>query len=225
MMQNPILSGFHADPCICRRGGDYFIAVSSFEWYPGIPVYHSRDLKNWELHTHILTAESQFQLIGLPSGCGVWAPCLTWCEQDGLFYLVYGVMNAMDGGYFDIDNFVITAPDIRGPWSEPVYLHSAGFDASLFHDEDNRKWLTSLEWETREGYEQPGAICLVEYSPERKKYQLNAYRVLLTRARQGMVLCVPEGNSEDSTRLPEFYDGTYKYFRQIGIPELGDEKT
>ena len=63
------------------------------------------------------------------------------------------------------------------------------------------------------------------HSPERKKYQLNAYRVLLTRARQGMVLCVPEGNSEDSTRLPEFYDGTYKYFRQIGIPELGDEKT
>lgn len=144
MMQNPILSGFHADPCICRRGGDYFIAVSSFEWYPGIPVYHSRDLKNWELYTHILTAENQFQLTGLPSGCGVWAPCLTWCEQDSLFYLVYGVMNAMDGGYFDIDNFVITAPDIRGPWSEPVYLHSAGFDASLFHDEDNRKWLTSL---------------------------------------------------------------------------------
>ena len=63
------------------------------------------------------------------------------------------------------------------------------------------------------------------HSPERKKYQLNAYRVLLTRARQGMVLCVPEGNSDDSTRLPEFYDGTYKYFRQIGIPELGDEKT
>lgn len=63
------------------------------------------------------------------------------------------------------------------------------------------------------------------HSPERKKYQLNAYRVLLTRARQGMVLCVPEGNSEDPTRLPEFYDGTYKYFKQIGIPELGDEKT
>lgn len=168
-MRNPILSGFHADPCICRRGDDYFIAVSSFEWFPGVPVYHSRDLKNWELYTHILTEETQFQLIGLPSGCGVWAPCLTWCETDGLFYLVYGVMNSMDGGYFDIDNFLIAAPDIRGPWSEPVYLHSAGFDASLFHDEDNRKWITSLEWETREGYEQPGAICLVEYSPEQKR--------------------------------------------------------
>lgn len=169
MMRNPILKGFNADPCICRKGSDYFIAVSSFEWHPGVPVYHSKDLKNWELRTHILTKESQFQLCGLPSGCGIWAPCLTWHEADGLFYLVYGVMNSQEGGYFDIDNFLVSAPEIDGPWSEPTYLHSAGFDASLFHDDDDRKWLVSLEWETREGFEQPGAICLAEYSPQQKK--------------------------------------------------------
>ncbi|MCC8068087.1 MAG: family 43 glycosylhydrolase, partial [Clostridiales bacterium] len=66
------------------------------------------------------------------------------------------------------DNYLITASDIRGPWSRPVYLHSAGFDASIFHDSDGRKWVVSLEWETRDGYEKPGSICLVEYSPEKQ---------------------------------------------------------
>lgn len=58
--------------------------------------------------------------------------------------------------------------NMKGPWSEPIYLHSSGFDASMFHDDDGRKWIVSLEWETREGYEKPGAICMVEYSPEKK---------------------------------------------------------
>lgn len=78
-------------------------------------------------------------------------------------------MNSMNARYFDVDNFLITAENIEGPWSEPVYLQSAGFDASLFHDDDGRKWLVSLEWETREGYEKPGAICMVEYLPGEKK--------------------------------------------------------
>ena len=68
-----------------------------------------------------------------------------------------------------MDNFLICAKDIRGPWSEPVYLHSSGFDASLFHDTNGKKYVVSLEWETREGYEKPGAICMVEYSPEEKR--------------------------------------------------------
>ena len=141
MIRNPILTGFHADPCICRAGEDYYIACSSFEWFPGVPVYHSKDMKHWELYTHILTDDEKVRLTGLPASKGIWAPCLTYCEQEGLFYLVYGVMNSMNARYFDIDNFLVTAPDIRGPWSEPVYLHSAGFDASLLHDRDGRKWL------------------------------------------------------------------------------------
>ena len=78
-------------------------------------------------------------------------------------------MNSMNARYFDIDNFVITAKDIRSPWSRPVYLHSAGFDASLYHEEDGRKYLVSLEWETRDGYEKPGSICMAEYDPKAGK--------------------------------------------------------
>lgn len=169
MIHNPILPGFNPDPCICRKGNDFYLAVSTFEWMPGIPVYHSRDLKHWELYTHILTDDEKVDLKKLPSAKGVWAPCLTYCEAEDMFYVVYGVMNSMNARYFDVDNFLVTAKDLRGPWSEPVYLHSAGFDASLFHDDDGRKYIVSLDWETRENYEKPGAICLVEYDPVKKE--------------------------------------------------------
>ena len=169
MIQNPILPGFNPDPCVCRRGDDFYLAVSSFEWMPGIPVYHSKDLKHWELCAHVITDEAQADLKKLPASKGIWAPCLTWCESEGLFYVIYGVMNSMNARYFDVDNFLVTARDIRGPWSAPVYLHSAGFDASILHDGDGRKYVVSLEWETREGYEKPGAICVAEYDPAKKR--------------------------------------------------------
>lgn len=169
MIKNPIFKGFNPDPCICRKESDYYVAVSSFEWFPGIPIYHSKDLKNWELHTHVLTDDSQPDLRNLPSAKGIWAPCLTYSEKEDLFYVVYGVMNSMNARYFDVNNYLITAKNICGPWSEPMYIHSAGFDASLFHDADGRKWIVSLEWETRDGYEKPGAICLVEYSLAEKR--------------------------------------------------------
>ena len=70
MIQNPILPGFHPDPCICRKGDDYYLAVSTFEWFPGIPVYHSKDLKHWELLTHVLTDDEKVDLKKLPSAKG-----------------------------------------------------------------------------------------------------------------------------------------------------------
>ncbi|MDE3483059.1 glycoside hydrolase family 43 protein [Clostridioides difficile] len=169
MIKNPILPGFNPDPCICRKGDDYYLVVSSFEWFPGIPVYHSKDLKNWELYTHILTDETKIDLKKLPSSKGIWALCLTYCEEEDLFYIVYGIMNSMNARYFDVDNYLITSKDIKGEWSEPVYLHSSGFDASIFHDDDGKKWIASLDWETREGYEKPGVICLVEYCTKKKE--------------------------------------------------------
>ena len=168
MIQNPIFKGFNPDPCVCRKGDDYYAAVSSFEWFPGIPIYHSKDLKNWELYTHVLTDDKEVDLKKLPSAKGIWAPCLTYCKEEDLFYVVYGVMNSMNARYFDVDNFVITAKDIKGPWSKPVYLHSSGFDASMFHDDDGKKYVVSLEWETRAGYEKPGFISIVEYDPVKK---------------------------------------------------------
>ena len=169
MMKNPIFPGFNPDPCICKAGDDYFVIVSSFEWMPALPIYHSKDLKNWELYTHVIRSEEQADIRKLPSAKGIWAPCLTYCEEEKLFYVIYGVMNSMNARYFDVDNYLITASDIKGPWSEPIYLHSAGFDASILHDDDGKKYIVSLEWETREGYEKPGAVCIAEYSPVEKK--------------------------------------------------------
>ena len=85
MIENPILPGFHPDPCIVRRGDDYYIATSTFEWFPGIAIYHSRDLVDWKICTHVLTDEKTLDLRMLPSAKGIWAPCLTWCEREKCF--------------------------------------------------------------------------------------------------------------------------------------------
>ncbi len=162
MIKNPILKGCNPDPSICRKGSEYYIAVSSFEWFPAIPVYRSEDLKNWELFTNVLTDYSQIDLRNLPSGKGIWAPCLTYCEQNDMFYILFGCMHSTNARYHDCENFITCAKDIKGPWSKPVYVHSAGFDASLFHDDNGRKYVCSIDWETREGYEKPGEICVVE---------------------------------------------------------------
>lgn len=184
---NPILPGFHPDPCLCRQGDDYYLAVSSFEWFPGVPIFHSKDMKNWKLITHALNNNTHADLRRLPSAKGVWAPCLTWCEADGLFYLMYSIMNSMNARFFDVDNYLITAPDIYGPWSEPIYIHSAGFDPSMLHDEDGRKWITSLEWETRDGYHKPGKICIVEYDKELKHIIGTPKRIWRGGTRRGCI--------------------------------------
>lgn len=163
MIRNPILPGFNPDPSILRVGEDYYIATSTFEWFPGIAIYHSRDLKHWTLRTHALRDEAQLDLRRLPSAKGVWAPCLTYDEGAGLFYLAYSLMLSHNARYFDVDNFLITSSSIDGPWSAPVYLHSVGFDPSLFHDEDGRKYLACLEWELRGGPGRPGGIVVQEY--------------------------------------------------------------
>lgn len=157
MIQNPILPGFHADPCICRKGDDFYIAVSSFEWFPGIPIYHSKDMKNWELYSHALNNAEDPDLKKLPSAKGIWAPCLTYCEADDLFYVVYGVMNSMNARYFDVDNYLITAKDLRGPWSESgLFFILLVLMLLCFHDDDGKKYIVALEWETRTEYEETG---------------------------------------------------------------------
>lgn len=169
MITNPVLRGFNPDPSVVRNGDDYYVAVSTFEWLPGIPIYHSKDLQNWELYTHVLTETNAPDLKKLPSAKGIWAPCLTYSEADNRFFVVYGVMNSMNARYFDVDNYIISAENINGPWSEPVYLHSSGFDASLLNDDDDKKYIVSLEWENRDGYEKPGFISVAEYDSHTQK--------------------------------------------------------
>jgi len=160
-IQNPILTGFNPDPSILRVGEDYYIATSTFEWFPGVQIHHSRDLVNWRVLTHPLDRVSQLDMRGIDNSCGIWAPCLT--HHDGTFYLVYTNVKNMLPGPMDCDNFVVTAPAIDGPWSEPVYLHSLGFDPSLFHDENGRHWLIAMITEHRPGRAWFGGIVMQEY--------------------------------------------------------------
>lgn len=169
MIRNPILPGFNPDPSICRVGNDYFIATSTFEWYPGVQIHHSIDLVHWELVAHPLNRAAQLDLRGHPDSCGVWAPCLSF--SDGLFWLVYTDVRRYDGNFKDAHNFVVTASDVRADWSDPIYLNSSGFDPSLFHDENGRKWLLNLNWNHRAAglgqtprHSPFGGIVLQEYS-------------------------------------------------------------
>jgi xylan 1,4-beta-xylosidase len=144
MIRNPILPGFNPDPSICRVGSDYYIATSTFEWYPGVQIHHSTDLANWRLVRRPLERASQLDMRGNPDSCGAWAPCLS--HADGLFWLVYTDVKRLDGNFKDAHNYIVTAPDIEGPWSDPVHVNSSGFDPSLFHDEDGRKWFLNMIW-------------------------------------------------------------------------------
>jgi xylan 1,4-beta-xylosidase len=176
MIRNPILPGYNPDPSIVRVGEDYYLATSTFVWQPGIRLFHSTDLATWSLMGHGLTAE-EHDLRGLASHQGIWAPCLTFSTTEALFYLAYSLVHSTTADYFDVDNFLVTAPDINGPWSRPVYLNSIGFDASFFHDDDGRHWLLTLEWDPRDGYEHPGAIVLEEFDAERQELRGSTTRI------------------------------------------------
>lgn len=167
MIHNPILKGFNPDPSIVRVGDDYYIATSTFEWYPGVQIHHSRDLVHWQLVTRPLNRASQLDMRGNADSCGVWAPCLTYA--DGLFWLVYSDVKRKDGNFKDVHNYLVTAPAIEGPWSDPVYLNSSGFDPSLFHDEDGRKWLVNLVWDHRARPSKFGGILLQEYDAQARQ--------------------------------------------------------
>lgn len=171
MILNPILKGFNPDPSILRVDDDYYIATSTFEWYPGVQIHHSRDLVSWRLLTRPLRRASQLDLRGVPDSCGVWAPCLTYA--DGLFWLVYTdvkrygrtTVGGLSGASLrDFHNYVVTAERIDGEWSEPVYLNSSGFDPSLFHDDDGRKYLLNMLWDHRPGRNRFAGIVMQEYS-------------------------------------------------------------
>ena len=172
VIRNPILPGFNPDPSIVRVNDDYYIATSTFEWYPGVQIYHSRDLVHWRLLTRPLRRASQLNMLGDPDSCGVWAPCLT--HADGLFHLIYtdvkrygrtSVGGASGASLRDFHNYLVTSPTIDGEWSDPIYLNSSGFDPSLFHDDDGRKYVVNMLWDHRPGNNRFAGIVLQEYSP------------------------------------------------------------
>ncbi|WP_089154300.1 glycoside hydrolase family 43 protein [Micromonospora sp. NBS 11-29] len=166
-IHNPVLSGFHPDPSIVRVGDDFYLATSTFEWYPGVRVHHSRDLVHWRPLGGIVTDRRLLDLRGCGDSNGVWAPDLTY--HDRLFHLVYSDVASFASGYWDPQNYLTTAPDIEGPWSDPVKLHAHGFDAALFHDTDGSTWLLSMSADWRPGRDRFGGIEIQRYDREQRR--------------------------------------------------------
>lgn len=160
MIENPILRGFCPDPSIIRVGEDYYIATSTFEWWPGVKLFHSKDLKHWEQLPSPLRRLSQLNMVGDPTSGGIWAPCLSYA--NGTYYLVYTDVKTKKGRYYNNHNYIVQTDDIYGDWSEPAYLNSTGFDPSLFHDNNGKKYLVNM----RNGFK---GILLQEYDPINRK--------------------------------------------------------
>lgn len=132
--RNPILSGYYPDPSICRVGEDYYLINSSFAHFPGIPIFHSKDLVNWKQIGHVITRPDQLKYDNLGITRGIFAPAIS--HHNGTFYVICTMVDA--GG-----NFLMTAKDPAGPWSDPVWLGFDGIDPSIFFDNDGRAWIVN----------------------------------------------------------------------------------
>ena len=155
--RNPILPGCYPDPSICRVGEDFYLVTSTFEYFPGLPVFHSCDLVHWHQIGHVLDRPSQLPLAGIRSSGGLYAPTIRF--SSGVFY----VINTLVDGKTQSGNFIVTATNPAGPWSEPIWLKSAsGIDPSLFFDQDGRVWYTGSRMAAHSQYEGHTEIWLQE---------------------------------------------------------------
>ncbi len=204
---NPILKGFNPDPSMINVDGIYYIATSTFEWFGGVQIHSSNDLINWKLETRALQTTALLDLKGCPDSCGVWAPNLTY--HDGLFYLLYSNVKMFDGRWKDLKNYLTTATSIFGPWSDPVFINSSGFDASLFHDDDGRAYVVNMLVDHRNS-KFFGGIILQEYSYTEKKLLGDVHHIF-----QGSEIGITEG--------PNIYkhDGYYYLITAEGGTEYG----
>ena len=160
---NPILAGFYPDPSICRVGEDYYIVNSTFAYYPGIPIFHSKDLVDWQQIGHVLDRPEQLNLDGLGVSRGVFAP--TICYYNGIYYVTNTLV---DGG----GNFVVTAEDPVGPWSNLVWLPDVvGIDPSLFFDDDGTCYIiyNGEPPENKSLYDGHRALWMYEFDKKAKK--------------------------------------------------------
>lgn len=146
VISNPVLPGFSPDPSLIRVGEWFYLANSSFEWYPIVPIHRSRDLKTWEFAGSFSGPDAVLELRGLGDSAGVWAPSLSW--SHGLFWLVFTVVRSVGGPHKDMDTYITRAVDVAGEWSKPARVTTTGFDPSIFHHQ-GRHWLLNMEWDHR----------------------------------------------------------------------------
>lgn len=158
---NPILPGFYPDPSLTRAGDDFYLVTSSFSFFPGVPIFHSRDLVHWTQIGSVLDRPSQLKLDGLGISRGVFAPMITF--HEGTFYLATTIVDA--GG-----NMLVTAKNPAGPWSDPVWLGFDGIDPSLFFDDDGRAYIVNNGPPAGAPlYEGHRALWLQEYDSNQQK--------------------------------------------------------
>ena len=134
--RNPVLRGFHPDPSVLRTGDDYYLVNSSFAFFPGLPIFHSRDLVHWQLIGHAVENLETSGLAGLPGGYGYWAPDISWYRDR--FWVVATLRRDKDPVRLQM---ITSAADPRGPWDPPRFLPLDGIDPSLFTDEDGRRYI------------------------------------------------------------------------------------
>ncbi|MCD7832648.1 MAG: glycoside hydrolase family 43 protein [Lachnospiraceae bacterium] len=172
--QNPILSGFYPDPSICRVGEDYYMVTSSFVYFPGLPIFHSRDLVHWEQIGHGISRPEQLDYKNCETSLGLWAPTIRY--HEGTFYIINTFVS--EGREARRDNYIITATDPAGPWSNACFIEGAdGIDSSLFFDRDGRMWYAGNYISADALYEGHHGIYLNELDP--KTFQFKGPRTII----------------------------------------------
>lgn len=159
--RNPVLPGFHPDPSIVRVGADFYTVTSTFSWFPGLPIFHSTDLVNWRFVANAIDRPSQVDFSGLGINRGLFAPAIT--HHGGKFWIVNTCIECKG-------NFVITATDPAGPWSDPEWLDFGGIDPSLFFEDDGTAWIVYNDGPPGEPrYEGHRALWLQQFDPVEMK--------------------------------------------------------
>jgi xylan 1,4-beta-xylosidase len=163
-LRNPILPGCYLDPSVCRVGDDYYLVTSTFEYFPGLPIFHARDLVHWKQIGHVLDRPSQLDLDEIRPSGGLYAPTIR--HHNGTFY----VINTLVDGKRRSGNFIVTATQPQGPWSEPYWLDEAGgIDPSLFFDDDGKCWYVGTRLNEKGFYIGHTEIYLQELDLENMK--------------------------------------------------------
>lgn len=172
--RNPILRGTYPDPSICRVGEDYYMVTSSFAYYPGLPVFHSRDLVHWEQIGHGIHRPDQLDYKNGESFLGPWAPTIRY--HKGTFYIINTCVTEKREG--NCWNYLITAKDPAGPWSDPIHIEEAdGIDPSLFFDEDGKIWYIGNKVSADRMYAEDRDIYMQEMDPS--SFQLTGERYII----------------------------------------------
>jgi len=198
--QNPVIKGYNPDPSICRVGEDYYIVTSTFEYFPGVPIYHSKNLVKWELINHCLTRESQLNLKDCRNSGGIFAPTIRY--HEGVFYMI--TTNVSDKG-----NFIVHTKDIRGEWSEPQWIDHRGIDPSLLFDDDGKVYYCGTHFDSgRQG------IALFEINP-------------LTGEKLSETVTISYGTGGKHPEAPHLYKINSYYYLMIaeGGTEYGHMET